>query len=90
MSLDARIESIARQVIAEAGATVTDSGLAAAVSKLTAKVTELGFQLEATRVRVDDLHRELHAVATRITALEQQSMAGATPRAGRPRKATGE
>jgi hypothetical protein len=63
MSLDARIESIARQVLAEGGTTGTDSGLRAALS-------EYGFKLDAALTRVDDLHRELHAVATRLAALE--------------------
>lgn len=63
MSLDARMESIARQVVAEGGTAGVDSGLRAAVA-------EYGFKLDAALTRVDDLHRELHAVATRLAALE--------------------
>lgn len=53
----------------------------------------------ALQEQITDLHRELHAVATRVTELEKQAepktgtaepAPGAIPRAGRPRKATSE
>lgn len=66
MSLDERIKSLARQVVAEASTT----GAAGADSGLRAAVSEYGFKLDAALARVDDLHRELHAVATRLAALE--------------------
>ena len=48
--------------------------------------------------QIADLHEELHAVATKVAALEKQAepapvnpdQSGAAPRASRPRKATGE
>jgi uncharacterized protein YoxC len=82
MSLDERIKQIARQVAAEHTTTPTDGELAVAVAALGSKL--------------DDLHKELHQVATRVTALEQQpeptagSTGQASPAARRPRKAADE
>lgn len=62
---------------------------------------ETGPAADLTQVlaRLDELHTELHAVATRVTALEKaaapsavdtgQPEPDAAPRASRPRKATG-
>ena len=75
MSLDERIKHIAQQVAATHTSRPADDGLAVAVAALGAKL--------------DDLHKELHAIATRVTALEQQP--DQTPPASRrPRKVTGE
>jgi hypothetical protein len=84
MSLDERIKHIALQAIEENSA-IPDSAVHA-VSQVFA--------------RLDDLHAELHAIATRVTTLEKQtdpepgntgqSAPAATPRTGRPRKATAE
>jgi hypothetical protein len=83
MSLDERIKSLARQVVAETStvpAAAVDSG-----------------ELAVVLSRLDALHEELHAVATRVAALEKQtdgpSAEGAldpVPRARRTRKATDE
>jgi hypothetical protein len=57
---------------------------------------ELAVAVAALGSKLDDLHKELHQVATRVTALEQQpeptagSTGQASPAARRPRKATGE
>jgi hypothetical protein len=93
MSLDERIKNLARQVMGEASTTRPPAELAASV----------GDQLGQALARVDDLHTELHAVATRVRALEKltepktggtdgsaQPPPATVPRASRPRKASSE
>jgi hypothetical protein len=81
MSLDERIKNLARQVVDEARA-------------VPAGADGSGI---AVLARIDALHEELHAVATRVAALEKQAdspstegASGPVLRARRTRKTTDE
>lgn len=65
MSLDERIKHIAWQVVQEFVVPGSSSGAGSAI---------VGLQSDLRRLasRLDDLHEELHAVATRVTTLEGQ------------------